>query len=155
LYIRKYEGYRAFREEFLRILDHFNGCFSVPAISRAGWRYINLIPFVRKEGVIPLSEYLTLGFKVPDMIPERFSNLGLVFESKTDDGTITTRLESRKSSKDSSEALLLDFDFGCEGDTLLMSEVPDYMETAHRHTRNLFEALITDKYRSFLKGDVL
>jgi uncharacterized protein (TIGR04255 family) len=155
LYVREYEGYRAFREEFLRVLGHFNECFSVSVISRAGWRYVNLIPFVRKDGVIPLSEYLTLGFKVPDMIPERFSNLGLVFESKTDDGTITTRLDSRKSSKDSSEALLLDFDFGCQGDRLSMSEVPDYMETAHRHTRNLFEALITDKYRTFLKGDVL
>jgi len=155
LYVRQYEGYIAFRDEFLKLLQLFTETFHVEKVNRAGWRYINIIPYVRENGVIPLARFLNLGVKVPTSIPENFTNLTLLFESKTDQGTVTTRLQSVTRPDSGQEALLLDFDFGCEGDNLEFAEVPQYMEVAHEYTSGLFEALITEEYRTYLKGDVL
>lgn len=154
-----YPGYQAFRREFLRIQKIFGEVFSVPKLSRVGWRYVNVIPFVREAGLIPLSRFLTLGFRLPPAIPERFNTLDLTFSAKTDGGTITTRLQSliRGDQKENAEALLLDFDYGKDGkeQELLFDKVGDYMDEAHSFTRRLFEDLITDKYRSYLRGETV
>jgi uncharacterized protein (TIGR04255 family) len=154
LYVRKYEGYPAFRTEFLRVLEQFNETFHVEKLSRAGWRYVNLIPFVRVDGVVPLERFLRMGLDLPDSVPRQFGNLNLVFECKEPNGIVTTRLLTMIS-PDRQEALLLDFDFGRVGDDLRFGEVGNYIVEAHAYTRKLFEDLITDEYRTYLKGEVL
>jgi len=154
LYVRKYEGFRKFKEEFLRMHRLFGETFSLDRVTRIGLRYINLIPFGREDGLIPLNRFLTLGFQWPPVIPERFKNLSLTFISRIDGGTITTKLEPVVRD-DGREALLLDFDYSKEREGLVFTQVDTYMDEARAFIRQLFEALITDEYRQYLKGDTL
>ena len=155
----KYPGFKVFKNEVLRIYKIFGETFSLNTINRVGWRYINVIPFVRENGVIPLNRFLTLGFKVPESIPEQFSNLNLTFEAKTENATVITKLETiRRADEGGQEALLLDFDYGrvrSGDDELIFDNVPEYLEEAHSKTRQLFEDFIIDEYRQYLVGDVL
>ena len=153
-FTREYQGHKAFQAEFMRLHRVFGEIFRIERVNRAGWRYINIIPFAREDGLIPLDQFLTIGFRLPRQVPERFKKLSLVLVSKLDGGTVTTRLETLASSDGQQEALLLDFDYGKE-DNLQFEEVEAYLHEAHDYTRNLFEDLITDNYRRYLRGEVL
>jgi len=156
-----YQGFAHFREEIIRIYNIFVKHFTLSKINRVGWRYINIIPFTRDEGTIPLDKFLTLGFKVPKSIPERFNTLSLKFESRSNnDASIITRLETiiKEDSPSSCEALLLDFDYGktsTDEHTLCLDHIDTYLDEAHENTRLLFEDFITNDYRQYLRGDVI
>ena len=155
-----YPGYKEFSKEILRIYKIFGKVFDIKKLSRIGWRYINVIPFVRENGVIPLSRLLNLGFKVPESIPEEFINLNLVFESQHKGGSIITHLQAIQKKggvTTEGEALLLDFDYGKipTEEELQFNDVPNYLDEAHTKTKQLFEEFITDEYRQYLKGDVI
>ncbi len=154
-----YPGYQKFSKEILRIYDIFQSLFNLKKINRVGWRYVNVIPFVRKNGVIPLSSILNIGFKVPSSVPEEFKNLDMVFESEHEGCSVITKLQTIQRQHDKlEEALLLDFDFGkvsTNDSELTFDKVPKYLEEAHKKTRQLFEDFITDDYRQYLRGDVI
>ncbi len=154
---RKYPGFKEFTKEFLRISNIFGETFKIKKLNRAGWRYINVIPFVRERGLIPLHQFLKLGFQLPTSIPEHFKTLDLGFDVETDGGQITTKLETLIRQDSKQEALLLDFDYGKDGTKkeLHFANVEKYIDEAHSFTRQLFEDLITDEYRQYLRGDVL
>jgi len=158
---KKYPGFKEFSKEVLRIYEIFGSTFRIDKLNRIGWRYINVIPFVREKGAIPLERLLNLGFKVPNIVPKEFKNINLIFESEQKGGSVITRLQSiEKSSStiNSQEALLLDFDYGkvpTEEQELIFSDVPTYLVEAHKNTRELFEEYITEEYRQYLRGDVI
>ncbi len=154
LYVKEYQNYAAFKDEYLKVHSVFSEVFKITKINRAGWRYINIIPFIREEGLIPLDSFLQLGFDVPKMIPKRFKILNLNFVSETDGGKITTKLETLERADGGGEAFLLDFDYAKEDD-LNFSSVEEYIDEGHGYTRKLFEELITDNYRQYLRGDTL
>ena len=155
----RYPGFERFREEVIRLYELFSDIYSISTVTRIGWRYINVIPFVRENGVIPLDRYLLLGFKIPNSIPERFKTLSLTFESSGTNGvSIITKLDTLKRSDKTEEALLLDFDYGRtgkDGKDLQFKKVPAYLDEAHANTRQLFEDFITDEYRQYLRGDTI
>jgi uncharacterized protein (TIGR04255 family) len=153
----KYPGFKEFKKELIRISKIFGETFKVKKLSRASWRYVNVIPFVRENGLIPLGQFLKLGFKLPSSIPERFKTLSLAFDVETKGGRITTRLETLIREDSKQEAILLDFNYGkdvAQAD-LCFADVEKYIDEAHTFTRQLFEDLITDEYRQYLRGDVL
>lgn len=154
-----YPGFERFRGEVMRLYEIFSKIYSIYTVTRIGWRYINVIPFLRENGVIPIDRYLKLGFKIPETIPERFKSLSLTFESSGINGvSIITRLDTLKRSDKTEEALLLDFDYGRtneDGSDLQFKKVPAYLDEAHANTRQLFEDFITDEYRQYLRGDTI
>ena len=156
-----YPGYEVFSKELLRVYKIFGEVFSVKKLNRIGWRYINVIPFLRENGAIPLTKFLNLGFKVPSSVPEEFKNLNLTFESEHHGGSVITQLQVIQKSKDETdkgEALLLDFDYGrvpTDNEKLDFKDVPKHLKDAHSKTRQLFEEFITDEYRQYLRGDVI
>ncbi|HED36659.1 MAG TPA: TIGR04255 family protein [Ignavibacteria bacterium] len=156
-----YPGYKEFSKEVLRIYEIFGSTFNLKKLNRIGWRYINIIPFIRENGSIPLTRFLNLGFKVPKSVPEKFKNLDFVFESEHEGCSVITRLQSieKLSGHDNAqEALLLDFDYGkvpTIEQELNFSDVPKYLNEAHQKTRQLFEDFITEEYRQYLRGDVI
>ncbi|MDH5218713.1 MAG: TIGR04255 family protein [Gammaproteobacteria bacterium] len=156
-----YPGYKEFSKEVLRLYEIFGSLYKLEKLNRVGWRYVNVIQFVRENRTIPLSNFLTLGFKVPESIPEEFINLNLVFESEHKGASVITRLETIESTTSvvgSKEALLLDFDYGkvpSDDEELVFPKVPEYLDMAHSKTRQLFEEFITEDYRQYLKGDVI
>lgn len=153
----KYPGFKEFKKEYLRLYKIFGEVFKIGRLNRAGWRYVNIIPFVREQGSIPLNHFLNLGFKLPECIPERFQTVGLEFVSRLEGATVTTKLNTLINDDTKQEALLLDFDYAIESSAtnLELSNVENYMDEAHKFTRQLFEDLVTDEYRQYLKGDTL
>jgi uncharacterized protein (TIGR04255 family) len=55
-------------------------------------------------------------------------------------------------SDDQQEALLLDFDFALTEEPAF-SKINSCVSKAHKQTRALFENLITDDYRQYLRGE--
>jgi uncharacterized protein (TIGR04255 family) len=80
--------------------------------------------------------------------------VSIVFISKAPGGTITTRIESIIRSNDQQEALLMDFDFALT-EKIEFSRINSCVSMAHDQTRAIFENLITDDYRQYLRGETI
>lgn len=155
LSIRNYQGFAEFKKEITRVFDIFGDTYGIGKLNRVGWRYVNIIPYVREDDLIPLQRLLTLGFKVPKSVPERFDALNFSFNAKRKEGTVTIKVESLIKEDGGQEALLLDFDYGKEDPDLHFNKYKSYLEEAHSFTRELFEDFITGEYREFLRGNIL
>lgn len=154
-----YTGHESFTKEFCRIADIFHKNYKkIKSVSRIGWRYINLIPFARDGDLVPVKQLLRADLLLPKNALDAPKALDIRVESKLDEGTAIVRLATvTRDAPDSAsqEALLLDIDFACEGPDLHYKDYRTYLEIARRHNRQLFEEIITDEYRSYLRGDTL
>jgi len=151
---KKYSGHKEFIKEFVRLAKTLGEIYAVKKLNRLGWRYINVIPFSRENEIVPLQRFTSFGLKLPEGMSDKFENLSIVFISKAPGGTITTRIESIIRSDDQQEALLMDFDFAMT-EKLSLSKIDSCINKAHKQTRELFENLITDDYRQYLRGEMI
>lgn len=154
-YSRKYQGFAEFKKNFLKILRGFRLAYpKINKLTRTGFRYVNIIPFTRELGIVPFNKFLKMTIQTPPSIPSQYENISLGLISKTDSGSITVRVETMLAANQGGEAILLDLDFVKEQD-LSIQGVGKYLEESHSFSRQLFEDLITDDYRAFLRGDTL
>ena len=154
-YCKKYEGFNSFKKETMRLFSIFKELFKIQKLKRAGLRYINIIPFVRENDIIPIENYLNIKIVLPNSIPTDFKNLSLIFVSQTKQGgSLTTRIESAISNDKKQEGIILDFDYAQEGD-LYFSQVEKYLEESHNNTKYIFERLIADSYKKVMRGEVI
>ena len=151
-YEKDYGGHKDFISEFSEIIAKFKKTFAISSINRLGWRYINVIPFIREDHLIPLSRFLNLGINSPLGEQKAFENFTLLFTSNVENGSIATKIEPVLDQKSNSEAILLDFDFFMTSN-LNVDVIMSKVEIAHKETRNFFENLITKEYRQYLKGE--
>lgn len=154
-YCKKYEGFNSFKKEVMRVFSIFEELFKIQKLRRAGLRYINIIPFIRENDIIPIENYLNIKIVLPNFITTDFKNLSLIFVSQTKEGdSLTTRIESAISNDKKQEGIILDFDYAQEGD-LYFSQIDKYLEESHTNTKHLFEQLITDNYKKVMRGEVI
>lgn len=153
-YVHLYPGYTQFSKEVLKWVTEFGKIYNILKLNRSGLRYINIIPFSREARLIPLNRFLKIRFDLPEVFPDNFENLSLIFVSKTEEGAITTKIESIIAADRSHEAILLDFDYAKEKN-LTINYGEQYLEESHAHTKRVFEELITDEYRRYLKGETV
>jgi len=153
-YEKDYSGHNLFIEEFIRLVKFLGETYSLKKLRRLGWRYINVIPFSREDGVVPIKRFTSAGIHLPGNMSDQFENLSIVFISKVPEGSITTRIESIIRTDDQEEALLMDFDFAMT-EKLSLSKMSSCISKAHKQTRELFENLITDDYRQYLRGEMI
>ncbi|MFH2070973.1 MAG: TIGR04255 family protein [Elusimicrobiota bacterium] len=153
-YSRKYQGYNDFRNKVVKIFDLFGKLFKINKLNRVGLRYINVIPFTREEGLVPLEKFLKIKLVFPESIPNQIENLSTIFISKIKNGSITTKLESMRTPDKGREALLLDFDYA-KNENLFFQKVKCYLKESRFHVHKIFEDLITTDYRKYLKGETL
>ncbi len=154
-YSRKYPGFVVFKSEIMKILGKFKKAYpKINGLNRTGFRYVNVLPFTRENGVVPLDKFLNIKLQIPSAIPEKFTKINLGFVAKTTGGSITTRLESMKSDEQKVETILLDFDYAKE-EGLSIKNVDKYLEESHDFSRQMFEDFITDSYRMFLRGETI
>lgn len=154
-YCRKYPGFDLFKKEIIRLINKFKKAYpQVDKLNRTGFRYVNIIPFTREEGLVPLDSFLKLKLHMPAAIPERYKNISIGFVAQTKGGSITTRVETLAAADKSGEALLLDFDYAKEK-SLSIKKISQYLDESHNYSRQLFEDLITDNYRMFLRGETI
>jgi len=154
---REYSGHKLFFKNFLENAGIFCKTFpKVKALNRFGWRYINVIPFKREEGEISLEQIFNfdITFGKSKKVFSRFENLNLIFITKCGAGSITTKIESAIEKETSQEVIVLDFDFSFTKN-LVVDDIEQHLVSAHRETRTLFDDLITDEYKSYLKGESL
>lgn len=149
---KKYPGFDAFKEEVLRIVAIFGTTFKVEKLTRTGLRYVNAIPFVPKAGRIPFREYLKVGFQLPPPAIDNFTTMNFTFASPVGNGTITARIEHMLAEDRSHEAILLDFDYAMQAD-LVFGKIGAYLEESHSVTKQMFEGMITDEYRNYIRGE--
>lgn len=154
VYCKKYEGFGPFSEETMRVLNIFGELFTVQKLIRTGLRYINLIPFTKEKGIIPVANYLNVKIVLPKSVPSSFTNLSAIFVSETRKGHMTTRIESVVSSDKTKEALILDFDYA-KKKSLVFNSIPEYLDESHRYTKRLFKELITSEYKKVMQGEVI
>ncbi|MEK9149202.1 MAG: TIGR04255 family protein, partial [Candidatus Desantisbacteria bacterium] len=154
VYCKKYEGFKLFSEEVIRVFSIFQELFKIQKLNRTGLRYINILPFTREDNIIPINNYLNIKIDLPKSIPTNFKNLSIIFVSQTEGGSITTRIEPAISSDQTQEVIILDFDYAKEGD-LSFSLIKEYLDESHQHTKYLFEELITDDYKKVMLGEVI
>jgi len=154
VYCKKYESFKSFKTEVMRVFSIFGELFKVEKLNRTGLRYINIIPFTREGGIIPVQNYLNVKMSLPKLLPTSFKNLSLIFVSGTRSGNIMTRIEPALSQDQTREALILDFDYAKEKN-LHFGSINKYLDESHRHTKYLFEELITDDYKKIMRGEVV
>lgn len=151
-YSKEYPGYKKFKKEAMRLIKKFGDIYNLSKLNRTGWRYINVIPFTREKGIIPLKDFLNFELNAPKSIMGEFENISMTFISKVSEGSITANIKLL--SKEEQEAILLDLDYA-KKENLVLKEVESYMEESHRYNRELFEEFITDSYRKYLKGETI
>lgn len=154
VYSKKYEGFGLFKKEVMRIFSIFGALFNVQKLDRTGLRYINIIPFTREKNIIPITDYLNIKIYLPKSIPTDFKNLSIIFVSQTEGGSITTRIEPAISPDQIQEVVILDFDYAKE-ENLNFASIEKYLDESHRHTKHLFEELITDNYKKVMRREVI
>jgi len=155
-FARAYPGFEAFRQECLRLIELFCSIVPVGKLTRVGLRHVNIIPFVRTNGLLPLEDVFVLGQEVERLFPGRFENFSTAFVSPVDGGKITTRIDSIIRMDQGQEALILDFDYAKEvtpSQELHASEIEQYLDVAHDESARLFHMLITSSYRDYIKGE--
>lgn len=151
----RYTGHDSFTAEFGRLVDIFCALYpNLGSITRVGWRYINVIPFSRESGCVPVRRFLKLDISLPRDLSQQTSALNLDWAGKDQDGEIRLHLAPIvQKTLPGQEALLLDIDFGYMNPDIAWSSVKSVIEGARKKCRGLFEDLITDDYRTYLRGE--
>jgi uncharacterized protein (TIGR04255 family) len=166
----KYSGHVKFIAEFKRLAAIFKRCFpKIDKVSRFGWRYVNIMPYQRENGHVPVRRLTKVEFKLPTDVSERLTGLDSRFEFDDADGAVAiVRMATvvpqrgsealpgevtREPQPNQQEALLVDLDFVRTGDNLRFGQFATQITKLRRRNRELFEALITDEYREYLRGD--
>lgn len=153
----KYSGHKSFIAEFERLAKVFHRVFpNIGQVTRVGWRYLNVMPFSREDGLVPLSRILKLEISLPGDIFKKSAALDLQWTGNCLDGEVIFRLAAvARKDTPSQEALILDIDFGQKRPDIKWSDMRAIVEDGRRKCRSIFEDLITDSYRSYLRGETL
>jgi len=149
----KYYGFARFKEESLKYLKMFAEYFGIKSLERTGLRYVNHIPILSEDGVIPIERYLHFGYRLPDSIPEKYNLLHTVIFVKLGEGNLRILIQYQKLPDAlQSEIILLDFDYFLEG-KLSFSNIETYLDDSHKHTKKIFEDLTTEEYKIIMRQE--
>jgi uncharacterized protein (TIGR04255 family) len=150
----KYSGHCSFIKEFSRVAKIFAECYpQIDKLKRVGWRYINIIPFQREDGLVPVGRFFKTKAKLPFDVLARAKNFDARFESEHDGGVAVIRLAVVTNVQmPGIEAIQCDLDYAYEGKNLRMRNFATKIESARKCCRSIFEELVTVQYRSYLRG---
>lgn len=150
----KYQGFDLFRVQFLKYFKLFCQRYRIGKLNRLGLRYINHIPILRnKEGIIPLSDYLNFGYKLPESIPQTLTELGTVLVLKRGEGHLRILIQHQQlEDPQRTEIVLLDFDYNLTQD-LTSDRIGAVMDISHQHTKDVFLNIISDRYLQVMRGE--
>jgi uncharacterized protein (TIGR04255 family) len=154
---KKYSGHKSFIEEFTRLIAIFRKLYpKVGKITRIGWRYINVMPFSREDGLVPLGRILRFDMSLPLDMFKQTANIDLKWTGKQPNGEVIMRLSDVvQKNLPEQEAMILDIDFGYSNPEITWGRVEGAISDARRSCRSIFEGLITDEYRTYLRGQTI
>jgi uncharacterized protein (TIGR04255 family) len=146
-----YGGFATFRSEALRWLAEFRQLFAISRLNRTGLRYTNVIPYPPGQG-FPLAHFLNLQINLGGQRIERFEQFFMTSRIPVGDGFLTIQIGD--ADVEGGDAIVLDFDFAKEGE-LLIDDIETHLDQSHEETKRLFESLLTEGYRAYLRGEEL
>lgn len=145
-------GFELFEEECLKHITLFLEYFNIRNINRTGLRYVNHIPIIRRNGIIPIKEYLNFGFELPKTIPPEPELFHTVLVTRVGDGKLRILVQYQQLDRNT-EVIVLDFDYYYEG-VLNAADFPLYLANSHKHIKEqVFMNLISDNYRKILEKE--
>lgn len=147
-----YPGFVTFRTEVLRWIGEFTATYPISQLTRTGLRYTNVIPFAPGSG-FPLTRFLKVAVSLGERAIHDFTKYFMAAETPSASGSLTLQVGVAPG-EHGSEGILLDFDFA-RTENLTVAEVANYLDESHASTKRLFESLLTDEYRAYMRGDVL
>lgn len=155
----KYRGHKLFIAEFLRLAELFASTYpTILGPTRVGWRYINLMPFTKENEVVPVNRFLRFGMNLPLGMFTQSVGMDLQWSGRHEDAAVVIRLAvvPRKELQ-GQEALLLDIDYAKESTApgFSWSDLSSVVDSARRVSRQIFEEMIADEYRDYLRGQTL
>jgi len=150
-YSRRYDSYKSFKDECVQLVRLFLGTFSIKALNRVGLRYVNVLPFVRRDGMIPVDEVFVLGDMIRRVAEGGLRYFSTAFSVAAPGGIITTRIEPIAQEGGAREALLLDFDYE-KTEGLDVNKIGKHLDEAHKHLNEMFQKLITESYHQYIEG---
>jgi uncharacterized protein (TIGR04255 family) len=154
---KKYEGgFSKFQEDALKYLYCFIDTYQIGKIRQTGLRYVNHIPIVKIDGVIPLEKYINFGYRLPSKnIPNKFELLNTILVVRIDGGKLKILIEAKQMPDiTKTDILVLDFDF-MFFEKLDVKKIVEYIAESHGHTKAIFEDLISEEYKKVMEGDKL
>ena len=153
-HLKKYEGFAKFENECLEYMSLFCKLFGISKLNRTGLRYVNHIPVLREEGIIPIERYIKLDYLLPESIPSKFELFHTILVVKKGDGKvrILTQCQELKDVQ-KTEIILLDFDYYLENTNLKAGDLKKYLESSHYYTKEIFEDLLSEEYKKIVKGE--
>jgi uncharacterized protein (TIGR04255 family) len=137
--------------------ETFMTCYpKIATASRIGWRYINAIPFVRSDdGTAPVSQFFLPNFGILKGMGPNVKNFSLSLQAPRTDGEAAVKLSTATDARNGQEAFLLDIDCCVTGADLIFGSALEHLANAHSVARQVFEGLITDSYRQYLRGEAI
>ncbi len=150
------ENYECHTEFFDRFLEHarlLEEAYSVNSYVRFGLRYVNFIPFVRVGKVIPVKDFLKAELILASAYGEELEQLNLFINKNLDDANLNFKLASARDNS-GNDGLVLDFDHFVV-DSIEYTDLHAKLKAANFYIKSMFEEIITDSYRSYLKGEAL
>ena len=145
---KPYVHWEAFSERIHGAYDRFRDVVSTDTVRTMNLRYVNLIEIPEQE--VTLSDYFAFYPTLPPELPRTPAGFITGCEFAFHDNRDNCRVELTDAVPESTEnnAFLLNIDyFLAEERSIPMDGVGDWLEIAHTHVRDIFEACIKDTLR--------
>lgn len=155
---RDYQGATQYKKEVARLFEIANSIFSIKNYSRLGWRYINTMPFVREDSLIPLSRFFNGPPSFFAIDSYSYERIDFKATTRFEDVSVSVKLESDTGLGDKNEVLYFDIDVyrsDLKAIGFTADEVPKMIDKLHCVARNYFDSSITDEYVEYLKDDAI
>jgi len=157
--VTRYTTHKPMLEEFERLHGLFRKCYpKLRRMNRVGWRYVNYITFVRDaQGNAPVSEFFSAKVcAASSLVGSAVKSLNLKVESPTTEGLAVVLLATVHDAKDTThEAFSLDLDFAIETKDMDFADGLTKLAIAQQANRRVFESMICDRYRAYLRGETV
>jgi len=156
-YSKDYPGHEAFIEEMSARLSDFLTFIGDLGVTRIGWRYINAIPYTREKGQLPFNRYFKDNEYFGNLLGHDLTNAMFRFTKENNGIGVFIKLGSGEMEERPGEEILL-LDVDCyrtlQGDTKMgHKKIMSLVREAHDGALQVFESMIADRYRAYLKGD--
>lgn len=155
-YTRRYPGHEVFIDNLNRLVEEFLSMIGSIQVTRIGWRYINAIPFTRENHLLPLNRYFCANKYFGNVLDGSFSDVNFNALKPLGDKQLNIKIETASTNTEPySESILLDIDvydlFEPSISTKKFSLVSS-IKSVHDTAYDIFESMISETYREYLKG---
>lgn len=151
-YSRDYSGFPRFKEDYAGVIKIFRETFDVGELNRIGLLYTNIIPYVDDTDKVPINKFFDINININENLPLDNYALDLALTKKMEVANLNLKLRSVINPQTKEKAIGLDLDYYKDKD-LDISNAEKYLVESRDYIHDLFESLITKKYRQFLEGE--